>query len=247
MPGHQERYTVRTYDIDVNKRMTAPALLRLMNEAAMQHVLKLKVSVWDLEAHHLGWVILRLDLYLHRLPLLGEEIEIVTYPSGFERMFTYRDYRVVDGEGNPVAQATSTWILMHTDTRRPARLPDWVVARAEPLLTTADFLPRPASKLREWQAAENQLTTTVGWHDLDFNWHLNNSHYLRLLLDALPQERLTTGFPQRISLHYKAEANLGDLLVAESGPGPDNSFQHRLRRGEEVLALAETVWPNPLT
>lgn len=246
MPGHQAHYTVRTYDVDANKRMTAPALLRLMNEAAMQHVIQLKLSVWDLEAHQISWVLLRLDLYIQRLPLLGEEIEIVTYPSGFERMFTYRDYRVVDRTGYPVAQATSTWILMHTATRRPARLPDWVVERAEPLFAAPDFLPRPASKLKEWRSTENQLTTTVGWHDLDFNWHLNNSHYLRLLLDALPQERLATEFPQRISLHYKAEANLGDLLVAESGSGSANSFQHRLLRGEEVLAMAETAWRDTL-
>ena len=121
--AHEEWYTVRTYDVDRYKQMTAPSLLRSMNEAAMQNVLRLKLSVWDLEPEQLSWVLLRVDLQIQQMPTVSQRIRILTYPSGFERAFTYRDFRVYDEEGQLLAQATTTWVLMHLETRRPMRIP----------------------------------------------------------------------------------------------------------------------------
>lgn len=238
---HQLKYTVKSYDIDAYRRMTAPALLRVLNEAAMQHVLQLKLSVFDLEPHQISWVLLRLEMNIHRLPNLSEEIQITTNPSGFERVFTYRDYRVLDAQGEILVEAATTWVLFHTETRKPCRIPAWVAERA-PSPTNQENLPRPASKLATWSGNSHAFPLTVGWHDLDFNWHLNNSHYLRFLLDSMPVTVLKQYRPKTIRLHYQIEAALGDQLMAESTPLTETSYQHRLVRGEEILAIGESVW-----
>lgn len=240
--GHQETYTVKTYDIDAFKQMTAPALSRVLNEVAMQHVLKLKLSVWDLEPHQIGWVLLRLELHINRLPLLGEQIHIQTYPSGFERVFTYRDYRVLDEHGKDIATASTTWVLLNTETRRPTRIPAWISERAPEEPEQAYCLPRPQAQLKEWTAASGKQNCIVGWYDLDFNWHLSNTHYLRLLLDSMPADFLQTHQPKIIRVHYKSEANLNDSLSSESAKLDGYLFQHQLLRGPTALAIAETVW-----
>ena len=92
----QEPFQVRAYDINQHKTISIPAFVKLMQEAAMQHVLKLKLSVWDLEPQNLAWVLMRKHIQIDRYPILGEEISIKTHPSGFEKILTHRDYRVFD-------------------------------------------------------------------------------------------------------------------------------------------------------
>ena len=65
---HYTEYTIRTYDIDSRKQATLPALIRLMQEAAMEQVIQLGISVWDLEAHNISWVLMRKHLKLVRMP-----------------------------------------------------------------------------------------------------------------------------------------------------------------------------------
>ena len=240
--GYRQSYTVGAFDIDAFKRMTALALLRVLNEVAMQHVLALKLSVWDLEPHQIAWVLLYLEIRIHRLPELGEELSIHTQPSGFERVFTYRDYRVRDAVGNLIVEAATTWALFNTESRRPTRIPSWIPERIPSMLAGEEPLPRPATKLPDWTVADQQLRYTVGWHDLDFNWHLNNTHFLRLLLDSVPVATLREKTPSLIRLHYQAEAALGDEVSAETAMLEENHCLHQLRRGEVVLAQAESIW-----
>ena len=82
---------------------------------------------------------------------------------------------------------------------------------------------------------------SVGWHDLDWNRHLNNVHYLRIMLDTLPEEVFLTQQLQRIVLQYKAEAQLGDKLLGHANRD-DNQGQHLLYRGDTLLASAQSDW-----
>lgn len=240
--GYQEDYTVRAYDIDAHKRMTAPALLRILNEAAMQHVLKLKLSVLDLEPHQIGWVLLRLEINITRLPVLGERIQIRTTPSGFERAFTYRDYYVLDETGEVIARGSTTWILMNMETRRPTRIPAWIIERMPEMPLPENCLTPPPSTLVEMDSVDFQQNHRVGWYDLDFNWHLSNTHYLGLLLDSVPSDFLRDHFPSRLLIHYKLEAQLEDKLVSETQGIEPGRYRHRLLRDGSVLAEGESVW-----
>ena len=122
-PQHTEYFSIRAYAVDAKKHVHVPALLQLMHETAMQHVLDLRLSVWDLELMNLAWVLTRLQVKIHQLPLLGQKIKIVTNPSGFEKIRTFRDYRVFSEDGQLLATAVSLWFLMNTQTRRLARVP----------------------------------------------------------------------------------------------------------------------------
>lgn len=243
LPGiYTDTYTVRTYDMDVNRHMTLPALLRVINEAAMQNVIALKLSFWDLEKENLSWILLRLNLKIYQLPVVGQKLKISTYPTGIKRLFTFRDYKVWDEEGNLMAATASAWILMDTKTRRPARIPAWIHDRATNLGIDIEPLPRPKPKLPPWEGYEYEHNTTVGWHDLDFNMHLNNNHYLRLILDSLPVDVLEKKQLTELQIHYQNEAYHKDQLVSRTGILSEEEYHHELLRGEQVLARAVTRW-----
>ena len=243
--GYQDHYEVRTYEIDSRKRMTIPALVRLMQEAAMQNVIKLKLSVWDLSPEHISWVLMRKQLQVYRLPNLGERIQVMTYPAGFERLFTYRDYKVLSEDEELLAASSSTWLLMDTQSRRMAPIPKFILNLEDKMPPPEDCLPRPETRLPRFEQAQYAKNFEVNWHDLDFNEHLNNTLYIQWLLEPLPKNILESGGLQQLDINYRAECHWQDrvraeaLLLEEEG-----SFLHRLVNeadGKE-LAVARTRW-----
>jgi medium-chain acyl-[acyl-carrier-protein] hydrolase len=244
---HREFFIVRTYEIDNRKRATIPALVRLMHEAAMQNVIDLKLSVWDLEPQQISWVLMRKELHFQRLPGLGERIQVLTYPAGFERLFTYRDYRVFDEAGEQIAWSSSTWLLMNTENRRMTGLPPGILEYEPQMPDPGRCLPRPSSgKLPVMKTPEHQQHYQVNWFDLDFNNHLNNTLYLKWMLEALPDPLLRNGKVRKLTIHYRAESHWKDRVHAQTQQLGENRFLHRLVREEEngdrELASALSEW-----
>lgn len=239
---HSETYVIRTCDIDHRKQLTVPALINLMNETAMQHVLRLRLSVWDLAPHHISWVLMRKHLWIQRSPVLGETLTVHTRPTGVERIFTFRDYHVRDAQGEPIAQASTTWVLMHTQTRKLTPIPDFILAKR--LAESTEHLPRPSGKLPEAAPGVQWLDFAVHWHDLDFNQHLSNVNYPRYMMESLPEATLQEGRLTEMELIFKAECYWRDLLRAECQGPEEGQFLHRLirRSDDKVLALARTRW-----
>lgn len=241
--SHQTHYTVRTSEIDQHKKLTAPALFQLMHETAMQHVLQLKLSVWDLETANLAWVLMRQQANIHQMPILGDKLRIFTYPSGFEKLFTYRDYYVYNEHNECLASSTTTWMLMDTASRKPARIPPSIVSILTQQTPNIPHLDRCPGKLPEMPTTKKDSGRMVHWYDLDFNGHLNNVIYARWMLEGLPEavlnHRAITGF----QIHYKAEAHLNDTLICQTETLSENRFLHRLVRGsdqrETAIALSE--------
>lgn len=236
-------YTIRTYEIDQMRRVTIGSLIKLMQEAAMQNVMELGLSVWDLEVQRISWVVLRMDIDFFRLPALGETISVTTHGAGFDKLFAYRDYRVRDQQGNAVAQASSTWLLMDIESRKMARIPDYISALETP--PAEECLPRPTAKIPKWEGeALRQEFFRVHWHDLDFNGHLNNIYYMQWMLELMDGEFLRNGKLRRLEIQFKNECQWNDEVIGSIQNLGNGSFLHLLSRrsdGKE-MAMARTYW-----
>ena len=238
------QYKVSTADIDCNKRLTIPSLMKAMQKAAMQNVIKLNLSVWDLEPHKLTWVLMKMDLNIKSLPKLGEAFSVSTNPSGFEKFFTYRDYKVTDANNETIALASSTWLLMNSETRRMSRIPDFILAHQTPTAKTS--LPRATFKLADFEDSSKEQTYHVNWFDLDFNQHLNYGNYIKWMLEMSELNLLKNKFPTSFQIIYRAEALLNDEILSEQMHLQDQEYLHRLRRksDQKDLAIAKISWSN---
>jgi acyl-ACP thioesterase len=240
---HTEHFTIRGYAVDAQKRLHVPVLLQLMHETAMQHVFDLKLSVWDLEPQKLAWVVTRMQVHIYQLPVLGQKIRIVSNPSGFEKIRTFRDYRVFNEQGQLLASAVSLWFLMNTESRRLARVPAEIHQTIEDCIEQVeDFLPKPGTKPKPFPDATYKRAFQVGYHDLDFNEHLNNIHYVKWLLDTLPANIQKQHSLKQLDLFYKLECTLNDAINGEATPIQKNIFQHRLLLEDKEVAAAISVW-----
>lgn len=239
---YEGEFSIRTYEIDRAKRATATALINLMQEAAMQNVIDLNVSVWDLASRHISWVLMRKKLNVYRLPELGECIRIQTYPAGFDKLFTYRDYKVFDSSNQLIASSASTWLLMNTVKRKIARIPEEIRVRGN--FDTSNCLPHAKNKLPALTQVDCQKEFIVHWHDMDFNEHLNNVRYMQWIFETVDYYLLHTGQLEELNIVYKAECYWKDTVQVSTQKVDEKTYLHRLIRlsdGEEI-ALAQTFW-----
>lgn len=235
-------FTIRTYEIDRNRRATVTALITLMQEAAMQNVIDLKVSVWDLAEREISWVLMRKNFQLFRLPELGETIHIQTYPAGFDKLFTYRDYKVFDSNKELLAQSSSTWLLMNTVKRRIARIPEEIRSRG--IFDTSDCLPHAPNKLPKVTQVDFHKEFTIHWHDLDFNEHLNNVRYMQWIFETINYYMDERGQLEQLNIIYKQECYWKDVVRVNTQKVSDTEYLHQLIRlsDNEEIAQAQTFW-----
>jgi len=243
--GYQEEFRIRTFEIDSTKSATLPAIVQLMQEAAMQNAIDIKLSVWDLEPHKISWVLMRKNMTINRLPILGEKIKIITYPAGFEKFFSYRDYRVFAENNELLCQSSSTWLLMDIEKRRMTRTPNFIKELIpDDKENKKIILPRPNLKLDfKFEKEDYTKKFEVNYFDLDFNNHLSNVTYLKWMLEAMPSDFLLNSQIKNLDILYRAECRLGEKVTSAVEQVEENTFIHRLSSSEgKELMLAKTEW-----
>lgn len=234
---YKERFKIRAHEVDVNKNVTIPGLLMLMQEASMVSAARLNVSVWDLEKENLSWVLLRKKLVVNRLPILGEEIEISTYPSAFDRAFASRDYLVKELNGELLAYASSTWTLLNLSTRKMERIPLNLLELTLP----EDPIETPERKIDRLIKADIEHQYTITYFDLDWNGHVNNINYVRFMLESLPSDKLKSDTFIGIVFHIKSECFLKDDLLIQAQIENNGDILHEITQISSGTLVAQGI------
>ncbi len=234
-------HSVKGYHVDPKQQATVPAILRIIHDTAMQHVQKVGISAKELKAYDLSWVLHREHIEFFRRPDLGEPISVLTYASGLEKLFTYRDFKWYDQQGHLLGQAASTWFLMNTAKRKIGIYPTFIRDFIE-LSNQHEHLPRPKS-LSGWQGnVDWQQIQVVKHHDLDFNGHLSNYYFARWMLDNLPDDWYKHQEIAGFSLNFREECNLGDKIVVNARQEKDGFVYHQMLRGGKEVARGSSQW-----
>jgi acyl-ACP thioesterase len=238
-------FPIHTYEMDPCFRLALPALLGFLVEAAGHNADSLGFSIPQLAARNLTWMLSRLRLRLREFPGWRASLAVETWPSGLNRLFALRDFRL-RLDGRPVGEASSAWLLIDTVRRRPVRpekAADWtgMIHPEKALAMDMDRLP-PFPEDPGPGAREAELR--VRWCDLDVNLHATTLRYAEWLLESLPPDLLASSLPCELDLDFQNEAGAGERILSRSAPLGGGAFLHSLvRQGDGVeAARARTVW-----
>lgn len=236
-----EHFRVNAINTSLHNRLTIPSLAGFMQEAAYKNVEENGLPGQSLMAQGMAWVLLKIQVQVNQLPGHREGLRLTTYPAGSERFFFYRDYIFEDGAGNHCGQASSMWVLIDLQSRKPCKVPEQVLPLARSAVEAP--LPRPG-KITLPGFKTPAASFTARWLDMDVNRHTNNSVYFRWIEEAMPEQVLQTCTIGQVAIAFKEECLLNDEVEVYCEPVSGLSFAHLLKRkadGREV-ARASSQW-----
>ncbi len=198
---------IRYSECDKDCKLNPEALMNYFQDASTFQSEDLGVGFSYLIPRNLVWVLVSWQIVVYRYPALGEEVETGTLPYDFKGFIGYRNFFMKTKSGEMLAQANSVWSLLNFDSMKPAMPPADMLEKypVEPRLDM-DYAGR---KITMEDGGVLDTPIVVQRQHLDSNNHVNNSQYVNMAMNYLPE-----GFEiGQLRVEYKKQAHLNDVLI----------------------------------
>ena len=167
------------------------------------------LGVEYLEEKKRAWLLSSWRIVIDRYPVLGERIKIGTWATSSKGIYGYRDFVIMDQDGNYLVRAESIWFFCDTEKMVPVRvMPEDVAAYGNEEALDLGKAPRKILIPEEY---EEGIPVTIATHHLDTNHHVNNAQYVDIARELVPSGTEIG----EIRAEYRKAAVLGDEIVVK--------------------------------
>lgn len=236
-----DSFRIKAIDTDASKRIKIPYLINYMQEAAWSNATKLGFSTYDMLKNGITWVLNRMYVEFHELPVYPQILKVETWPSDLDKFFAYRDFRVFDEENKLMVKATSNWLVLDISTRKLIAVPGHI--KQAKFSVDRNGMEKIKGKCTfDEDSVTSEFAISVSWFDLDVNRHVNNTKYFQWMLDSLSPEILEDKYVKSIDITFKAEVRYGEEVVSQSYALDSNSYAHQIinKSSGKVLVLGRS-------
>jgi acyl-ACP thioesterase len=149
-----------------------------------------------------------------------------------------RDFRMRDGSGNVLLDASTGWLLVDTTNFRPH--PPDALPIPLPVNDNGRALDEPLNKLLPARDMKLAYERSVLLSDLDVNHHVNNARYLEWIFDCYDDAHVRSHVLSFLQVNYVGETTLGDTVALSRGedastPGVDYIEGVSRKKGSKVV------------
>lgn len=212
MTVYEKDYHVDLSDVDFMKRLRMSTLFEYFQDVASLAAADLGFGIDTLaEQYGVAWVLMKIRVDVERQPFLNENITIETWPQEPNRVYFERDYLVKDEEGNTIIRAISSWVLMDLAERKLCRSNTIPYKLSSVRKTRA--IDDKLGRLRGFTELETVYQKVIGYSDIDFNGHLNNSSYVDFVMDCFSVEEHKANTITSMEIHFLREALPGEVVT----------------------------------
>ncbi|WP_251554089.1 acyl-[acyl-carrier-protein] thioesterase [Neobacillus muris] len=211
---YKKKYHIDLRDVDFTKQLRLSTLFVYFQEIASLASENLGFGINYLEKEFgVAWILTRIRVEITRTPYWDEEITIETWPLEPGKVEFDRDFLVRDQNGKIIIRAVSKWVIMDIHSRKLRRsdkigiyYPDNITERA---------IGGRLEKLKDYGSLETAYTKVIGYSDIDFNGHLNNSKYVDFIMDCFDVEDHKNYSIKTIDINFQHEALPGDIITLQ--------------------------------
>ncbi len=244
-----DKVKIHNHYTNYKGRLFIKILCDLFTSAAEAQTELYGVDVTSLNKEGMTWMLHRQHIELSKVPLQGEEVYIETWPSGIDRLFALRDCRMIRESGEELVRASSEWMYIDLNRRRPMRQSEEVVKMSTehdiPHLELTSILNEKEFQLSEIQG-KRQFEAT--FDNIDFNGHVTQASYVRWITNSLSFEFLKEHLLVEIEVIYAHEI-MPDSTIFSNYSIEEKSedrlvIHHQLCNESESVnhCIAKTVW-----
>lgn len=223
----QETFPIRFAAIDKSDRLTLDAVFQFFQEAAISHAENIGVGREDMARTGQVWILSRMSVLVDRRPNYYETVTVRSWPRGAEKLFALRNYEIRDKDNIAVVSASSGWIIVDIEKRRPIRPQS--IMESMPLNKDVEISPEVCSlnAVNERNDLQKTAERKALYTDLDYNGHVNNVTYIKWIEDTFEPglQLLEKAAKMRLDINYLNEILEGEVVEILSAPITDENCQ----------------------
>lgn len=244
---YSEKIKVYNHYTNYKGRLFIKTLCDLFNDVAEGQTEMLGVDVETLNKVKQTWMLHRLHIRIFKMPHKGEEVVMETWPSGIDRIFALRDYRLLREDGEVLVNATSEWMLIDLVRRRPLRQSAKVIEMSTSHQIEKLDLGCLLTGKEEWTEVSGSRTFMATFDNIDFNGHVTQASYMRWITNSLPFDFLKNHILTEVEILYEHEIMPDSTIIScyVLSPGPEGMVvMHQIKeeKGDRVHCVAKSCW-----
>lgn len=235
-------FVAEPFHVDFTGRLTMGVLGNHLLNCAGFHAADRGFGIATLNESHYTWVLSRLAIELTDMPRQYEKFTIRTWVENVYRLFTDRNFEILNAEGVPIGYARSVWAMISMESRKPADLLTLHGGSITDYICDKDC---PIAKPARIKVAE---TVPVAEHqtrysDIDINGHVNSIKYIEHILDLFPIEMFKEKHIQRFEMAYVAESYYGDTLSFYKEQKETDEFDVEVKKnGSDIVIRSKVIF-----
>ena len=211
MNSYSKKVTLKYSDIGIANKLNLKSLIKYLQDAAGEHSDLAGYGIRNIEKTHLAWLVLNWKVKMISHPHYNEEITIKTWARSLEKVYSYRDFEILDSNNNLVAIASSKWLLVDSDTKKIKHITEDIV-NSYGLNNKAVFNVNLDEKPKVPENNSLNFTYKVQRRDIDTNHHVNNLFYIDFALETIPENIYLSNEFNNIEIFYKKEIKYGEII-----------------------------------
>ncbi len=240
-----DTFLIRNFHIDINGCLSIKYLFDFLLECTKKHGNLLNVGIDELFTQGNTWMLSRMHLQINKFPEENEEIKIKTWPSGTRGIFSRRDYIVENSRNEQILKATSGWLVVNLEKRRPVRLTEQIIN-----IQNNDARRAIKDDFKKFIIPDkfnNEYSSAARLNSIDFNKHFTSSSYVAAIIDALDMDFYKNHRLEQLELDFKTEILPMQSYVVKSNIENNNgksriNFTIRNKENNTVHLNAKSLW-----
>lgn len=204
-------FKITSADTDMFTRIRAGAIVNLLIQSAISSAEMLGFGFNGLKEQKLFWVLSRMTIEIYNPLKWNEEAEVETWPKSIEGLLYTRDYIIRGKKQNIIARATSGWLAVNTENKKP-KIIDGIYADMFVHLKEKHGINESPEKLVATTQG-NTFNVNSGYFDIDLNRHVTSTRYIDWMMDTFTVDFHHKHYPKRISINFMKETMPGDSIT----------------------------------
>lgn len=235
-------FVAEPFHVDFTGRLTMSVLGNHLLNCAGFHAADRGFGIASLNENRYTWVLSRLAVELEEMPYQYEPFSIQTWVENVYRLFTDRNFAILDKDGKAIGYARSVWAMISMETRKPA---DLLTLHGGSIVDYVCDKECPIEKAGRIKVSENAAPVEyqTKYSDIDINGHVNSIKYIEHILDLFPIEMFKEKRIKRFEMAYVAESYYGDVLSFYKEEVNESTYDIEVKKnGKEVVCRSKVIF-----
>ena len=210
---YKEKFRIGLGDLGTNGKVTNKAILKMFEDTAGFHSDSVNNGVARIDKNGTAWIIMGWKIEVLDRPGNGERMTVETWSRNMQRAHAFRDFRLLDENGNIRALGSSVWAMLDVKSRRLVRIASGMDDLYESD-ATAVFSPWKLEKANAPETFEKIGSYCIRRCDTDIIGHMHNLNYLDIATEILPDEVYESGDFDNLIVTYRNEVKQGEDVTS---------------------------------